>query len=74
MDLGIDNEKDKKKFLEIINEEEKHVKEFIQRSNLEILVSECDQLALVYLHLADVFDEVEKDLKQIQAKNFNKRK
>ena len=33
VDLGIDDEKDKKKFLEIINEEEKCVKEFIQRSN-----------------------------------------
>ena len=29
VDLGIDDEKDKKKFLEIVNEEEKHVKEFI---------------------------------------------
>ena len=38
VDLGIDDEKDEKKFLEIINEEEKHVKEFIQRSNLEILI------------------------------------
>ena len=47
VDLGIDNEKDKKKFLEIINEEEKHVKEFIQNSNLEILESECEKLALV---------------------------
>ena len=46
-DSGIDDEKNKKKFLEIVNEEEKRVKEFIQRSNLEILVSECDQLALV---------------------------
>ena len=36
VDLGIDDEKDEKKFLEIINEEERHVKEFIQRSNLEI--------------------------------------
>ena len=72
MDLGIDDEKDKKKFLEIINEEEKHEKELIQRSNLEIPVSECDQLALVYSHSADVFDEVEKDLKQIQAKMATK--
>ena len=72
MDLGIDDEKDEKKFLEIINEEEKHVKEFIQRSNLETLVSECDKLALVYSHSADVFDEVEKDLKQIQAKKATK--
>ena len=30
VDLGIDDEKDKKKFLEIFNEEEKHVKEFKQ--------------------------------------------
>ena len=72
VDLGIDDEKDKKKFLEIINEEEKRVKEFIQRSNLEILVSECDKLALVYSHSADVFDEAEKDLKQIQAKKATK--
>ena len=28
VDLGIDDEKDKKKFLEIVNEEEKCVKEF----------------------------------------------
>ena len=47
VDLGIDNGKDKKKFLEIINEEEKRVKEFIQRSNKKILESECDKLALV---------------------------
>ena len=31
VDLGIDDEKDDKKFLEIVNEEEKHVKEFILR-------------------------------------------
>ena len=60
MDLGIDDEKDKKKFLEIITEEEKHVKQFIQRSNLEIQGRECDKLALIYLHSADVFHEVEK--------------
>ena len=72
VDLGIDDEKDEKKFLEIINEEEKRVKEFIQMSNKKILESECDQLALVYSHLADVFDEAEKDLKQIQAKKATK--
>ena len=38
VDLGIEDEKDEKFFLEIINEEEKCVKEFIQRSNLEIQV------------------------------------
>ena len=48
VDLGIDDEKDEKKFLEIVNEEEKCVKEFIQTSNKKILESECDQLALVY--------------------------
>ena len=72
VDLGIDDEKDKKKFLEIINEEERHVKEFIQRSNLEIQVRECDKLALIYSHPADVFDEAKKDLKQIQAKKATK--
>ena len=72
VDLGIDDEKYEKKFLEIINEEEKHVKEFIQRSNLEIQVRECDKLALIYLHSANVFDEVEKDLRPIQAKKATK--
>ena len=72
MDLGIDDEKDEKKFLEIINEEEKHVKEFLQRSNLEIQTRECDKLALIYSHSANVFDEVEKNLKQIQAKKATK--
>ena len=72
VDLGIDDEKDEKKFLEIVNEEEKHVNEFIQRSNLEILVRECDKLALVYSHSANVFDKMEKDLKQIQAKKATK--
>ena len=72
VDLGIDDEKDEKKFLEIINEEEKHVKEFIQTSHKKILERECDKLALVYLHSANVFDEVEKDLKQIQAKKAAK--
>ena len=72
VDLGIDDEKDKKKFLEIVNEEENHVKEFIQRSNLEIQVRECDKLALIYSHSANVFDEVEKDLRQIQAKKATK--
>ena len=72
MDLGIDDEKDKKKFLEIVNEEEKHVKEFIQRSNLEILENECEKFALVYSHSADVFHEAEKDLKQIEAKKATK--
>ena len=72
VDLGIDDEKDEKKFLEIVNEEEKHVKEFIQMSNQKILESECDQLALVYSHSANVFNEAEKDLKQIQAKKATK--
>ena len=72
VDLGIDVEKDKKKFLEIVNEEEKCVKEFIIRSNLEIQVRECDKLALIYFQSADVFDEVEKNLKQIQAKKATK--
>ena len=72
MDLGIDDEKDEKKFLEIINEEEKHVKEFIIRSNLEIQVRECDKLTLIYFQSADVFNEVEKNLKQIQAKKATK--
>ena len=72
VDLGIDDEKDKKEFLEIVNEEEKHVKELIQRSNLEIQMRECDKLALIYLHSADVFDEMVKDLKQIQAKKATK--
>ena len=72
MDLGIDDEKDEKKFLEIVNEEEKCVKEFIQMSNKKILESECDELALVFLHSADVFNVVEKDLKQIQAKKATK--
>ena len=72
MNLGIGDEKDKKKFLEIVNEEEKCVKEFIQRPNLEILESKCEKLALVYSHSADVFHEVEKDLKQIQAKKATK--
>ena len=72
VDLGIDNEKDKKKFLEIVNEEEKRVKEFIQTSNKKILESECDKLALVYSHSADVFNEVKKDLKEIQAKKATK--
>ena len=77
VDLGIDDEKDEKKFLEIVNEEDKHVKEFIIRSNLEIQVRECDKLAIIYSQSADVFNEVEKNLKQIQAKkatNFKKRK
>ena len=68
VDLGIDDEKDKKKFLEIVNEEEKHVKGFIQRSNLEIHVRECDKLALIYSHSTDVFDEAEKNLKTNSGK------
>ena len=68
VDLGIDEEKDEKKFLEIINEEEKHVKEFIQRFNLEIQMRECDKLALIYLHSADVFDEVAKRFKTNSGK------
>ena len=70
--MDIDDEKAKKKFLEIVNEEEKHVKEFIQTSIKKILESECDELALVYLCSADVFDEAERDLKQIQAKKATK--
>ena len=41
-------------------------------SNKKIQESECDKLALVYLHSADVFNEAEKDLKQIQAKKAPK--
>ena len=48
VDLGIDDEQDEKEFLEIVNEEEKHVKQFIQKSTKQILESECDKLALVY--------------------------
>ena len=70
--LGIDDEKDEKKFLEIINEEEKHVKEFIKRPILEIQVRECDKLALIYSQSANVFNEAEKKLKQIQAKKATK--
>ena len=55
VDLGINNEKDEKKFLEIVNEEEKHVKGFVQMSTKQILEKECDKLVLVYLHSADVF-------------------
>ena len=73
VDLGIEDEKDEKKFLEIVNEEEKRVKEFMQTSNKKTLESECDKLALVYLHSADVFDEAEKDLKQIQAKKATRK-
>ena len=72
VDSGIDDEKDEKNFLEIVNEEEMCVKEFIQTSNKEILESECDELTLVYLCSANVFDEAEKDLKQIQAKKATK--
>ena len=57
------NINDEKKFLEIVNEEEKHVKEFIQKSTKQILENECDELALVYFCSADVFVWVEKDLK-----------
>ena len=64
--------KDEKKFLEIVNEEEKHVKELIIRSNLEIQVRECDKLALIYSQSATVFNEAEKNLKQIQAKKATK--
>ena len=55
VDLGINNKKDEKKFLEIVNEEEKRVKGFIQKSTKQILEKECDKLVLVYLHSADVF-------------------
>ena len=72
VDLGIEDEKDENKFFEIINEEEKHVKEFIIRSNLEIQVRECDKLALIYSQSAYVFNEEEKNLKQIQAKKATK--
>ena len=68
VDLGIDDGKDEKKFLKIINEEEKHVKEFIQRSNLEIQVRECDKLALIYSHSAYVFNEAEKKFKTNSGK------
>ena len=71
VDLGIDDEKDEKKFLEIVSEEEKRVKEFIIRSYLEIQARECDKLALIYSQSADV-SEVEKNLKQIQAKKATK--
>ena len=33
---------------------------------------ECDKLALIYSHSANVFNEAEKDLKQIQAKKATK--
>ena len=37
-------------------------------SNLEIQVTECDKLALIYSHSADVFDEVEKRFKTNSGK------
>ena len=68
MDLRIDDEKDEKKFLEIVNEEEKCVNEFIQTSNKKILESEHDQLALVYSRSANVINEAEKDIKTNSGK------
>ena len=72
VDLGLDDENAEKKFKQIIYEEEKHMKDFSETTNKQILEKECDVLALSYSRSENAFDQAKRDLAAIQAKRATK--
>ena len=72
MDLGLDDENEEKKLKQIIYEEEKHIKDFLETTNKQILEKECDALALSYLRSKNAFDQAKRNLAAIQVKRATK--
>ena len=72
MDLGLDDENEEKKLKQIIYEEEKCIKGFLETTNKQILKKECDTLALSYSRSENAFDQVKRDLAAIQVKRTTK--
>ena len=72
MDLGLDDENAEKKLKQIVYEEEKRVKDFLETMNKTILEKECDVLALLYSRSENAINQAKRDLAAIQAKiQFN---
>ena len=70
MDLGLDDENAEKKLKQILYEEEKHVKDFLETMNKT--KKECDALALLYLRSENAINQVKRDLVAIQVKRATK--
>ena len=72
VDLGLDDENAEKKLKQIIYEEEKRVKDFLETTNKTILKKECDVLALSYLRSENAINQAKRDLAAIQVKRATK--
>ena len=72
MDLGLDDENAEKKLKQIIYEEEKRVKDFLETMNKHILKKEFDALALLYLRSENAINQAKRYLAAIQAKRATK--
>ena len=72
MDLGLDDENAEKKLKQIVYEERKHVKDFLETMNKTILEKECDMLALLYLRSENAINQAKRDLAAIQVKRATK--
>ena len=67
MDLGLDDENEEKKLKQIIYEEEKCIKDFLETMKKQILM-----LALSYSRSENAFNQAKRDLAAIQAKRATK--
>ena len=72
VDLGLDDEADEQKIFEIAKEEEKHVQEFLEGTNKNILERECNTLSLLFSDSINVMDQAKKELMDIQSKKVTK--
>ena len=72
VDLGLDDENAEKKLKQIIYEEEKCVKDFLETMNKTILEKECDVLALLYSRSENAINQAKRDLAAIQVKRATK--
>ena len=72
VDLGLDDENTEKKLKQIVYEEEKRVKDFLETMNKTILEKECDVLALLYLRSENAINQAKRYLAAIQAKRATK--
>ena len=61
VDLGLDDENAEKKLKQIIYEEEKCVKDFLETTNKQMLKNGCDMLALSYSRSENAFDQARRD-------------
>ena len=72
MDLGLDDENAEKKLKQIIYEEEKCVKNFLETMNKTIHEKECDALAFLYSRSQNAINQAKRDLAAIQVKRATK--